>query len=89
MVVNDWHKGQYVFSLLDCVEAIQDEFEFYQSMPSFLVEDRWYKKENASSKTSNQVAKQQYGNLAVCLIDYRVPLQQVMGSHHGCSTSSS
>jgi SAM-dependent methyltransferase len=75
VILHDWHRGKYVFSMLDAAAAIGDEFDFYQSLPCFLTDDRWYKKVSRSSPTANQLLKLQYPSLAACLIDHRISLR--------------
>jgi hypothetical protein len=78
VIFHDWHHGKYVFTLIDSAEALRDEFDFYQSLPSFVTDDRWYKKVVRGSLGSNELLAQQYPALAGFLIDYRIPLSTVM-----------
>jgi hypothetical protein len=82
MIFNDWHKGRYIFTLPDTIQAIKQEFEFYQSSPSFVTDDRWYKKVTKSSADSNDLLMQQYSNMAACLIDYRLDLRSILKTHN-------
>jgi 2-polyprenyl-3-methyl-5-hydroxy-6-metoxy-1,4-benzoquinol methylase len=82
MIFHDWHNGKYIFSMADSAEAIRNEFDFYQSLPCFLTDDRWYKKVTRTSQTANELLAQQYPALAGCLIDYRISLNSVLKISH-------
>jgi hypothetical protein len=82
VIFHDWHNGKYIFSLLDSAEAIGTEFEFYQSLPCFLTDDRWYKKVTRRSQTSNQLLRKRYPSLAGCLIDHRISLNLALKAEH-------
>jgi 16S rRNA G527 N7-methylase RsmG len=78
MIFHDWHHGKYVFTLVDAAAALEDEFDFYQSLPCFLTDDRWYKKVVPGSQRSSELLTQQYPAFAAALIDNRISLGKVM-----------
>jgi 2-polyprenyl-3-methyl-5-hydroxy-6-metoxy-1,4-benzoquinol methylase len=78
VILNDWEKGHYTFGLNDVVESIGNEFDFYNSSPSFTTDDRWYKKVTNKDANLNSLLVEQYTNLAAFFIDYRVPLTSIL-----------
>lgn len=78
MIFHDWHNERYVFSILESAETLTDEFDFYRSSPSFVTDDRWYKKVTRGSRRSSDLLAEQYPVMAASLIDYRVALKAVM-----------
>ena len=47
VILHEWESGaKVVFSLLDSCRALGPNFEFYNSSPKFLIDDRFYKKIN-------------------------------------------
>jgi len=74
VILHDWHHGKYVFTLPETAEVLRHDFDFYQSLPSFLIDDRWYKKVGRGSMTSSDMLDLQYPVLAAGLLDYRIPL---------------
>ena len=77
-ILQDWHAYRYVFSILDAADSISDSFSFYNSSPSFLIDDRWYKKVGQTDATRTDLLRHQYGVIAVSLLDYRVPIGSVL-----------
>jgi hypothetical protein len=74
-IFHPWENCQNMcFSILDCIDTLNSEFEFYGSSPKFLVDDRFYKRIGRSSVNSNILARQQYPALNLSLIDYRTSL---------------
>lgn len=73
-IFHDWHTGKYIFTIPDSIVALDNSFDFYNSSPRFLTDDRWYKKINRSSESLNKLAVLQFSGLAGALLDYRVPL---------------
>jgi hypothetical protein len=74
-IFHPWPKrDKMCFSILDAIDALGDNFEFYGSSPTFLVDDRFYKKIGPRSASTNDLAKQQFSKLFRGMIDYRVPL---------------
>jgi 2-polyprenyl-3-methyl-5-hydroxy-6-metoxy-1,4-benzoquinol methylase len=82
MIFHDWHNEKYIFSMIDSAAAIEDEFDFYRSLPCFLTDDRWYKKVTRTSQSANELLAEQYPALAGCLIDYRISLNSVLKISH-------
>lgn len=78
VILNDWERGKYVFTLIDLVESIGDRFNFYNSSPSFVTDDRWYKKVTGNSLSPNSNLVQQYANVSAFFIDYRISLDSVL-----------
>lgn len=74
VILHDWHHGKYVFTLPETAEVLKNDFDFYHSLPSFLIDDRWYKKVGRGSMSSSDMLKLQYPVLAAGLLDYRIPL---------------
>jgi hypothetical protein len=77
-ILQDWHAYRYVFSILDAADSISDFFIFYNSSPSFLIDDRWYKKVGQTDATRTDLLRHQYGVISVSLLDYRVPIGSVL-----------
>jgi protein-L-isoaspartate O-methyltransferase len=77
-IFHDWHNAKYLFDLLETAEVLRGEFDFYQSSPCFLTDDRWYKQVVRGSQRSNDLLVQQYPAMASSLIDYRLSLTTVM-----------
>lgn len=66
-----------MFSILDAADSISDTFNFYNSSPSFLIDDRWYKKVGSTDATRTDLLRHQYGTLVTSLLDYRVPISSI------------
>jgi 2-polyprenyl-3-methyl-5-hydroxy-6-metoxy-1,4-benzoquinol methylase len=73
MIVHDWHKSRYIFSLPESVSALREDFDFYNSMPKFFVDDRWHKSSNSILSATNDAILSQYRNCSMGFIDHRVP----------------
>jgi 2-polyprenyl-3-methyl-5-hydroxy-6-metoxy-1,4-benzoquinol methylase len=71
-------KASLTFSITDSINVLDKEFEFYGSSPSYLIDDRFYKKVNSSGNVMNDLARSQYKNLTLSLIDYRIPLTEAL-----------
>jgi SAM-dependent methyltransferase len=80
MIIHDWHKSRYVFSLPESVSALSRDFEFYNSMPKFFVDDRWHKSSNSILSATNDAILAQYRNCSMGFIDHRVPFVCAMGA---------
>lgn len=78
VILNDWEKGRYTFSLIDLIDSIGNEFDFYNSSPSFATDDRWYKKITNKDISPNLLLKEQYRNIAAFFIDYRIPMNSIV-----------
>ncbi len=78
VILNDWEKGRYTFSLIDVIDSIGNEFDFYNSSPSFVTDDRWYKKITSKDISPNALLKEQYRNIAAFFIDYRIPMNSIV-----------
>lgn len=71
VVLHPWEKNVY-FSMPMAIEAVSDNFDFYASSPSFLMDWRWYKSVNGSEFGTNEIAANAYDRNSLLLIDYRV-----------------
>lgn len=78
VILHDWHNDSYIFSLKDSIETINEEFQFYNSSPKFLTDDRWYKKVIPGSVDSNTLALLQYHRLCSTLIDHRYSINEMI-----------
>ena len=78
VILNDWEKGRYIFTLIDLIESIGNEFDFYNSSPSFATDDRWYKKVTKKNASLNSLLVEQYTNIAAFSIDYRIPYYSIL-----------
>lgn len=76
-ILQDWQLGEYIFTMVDAITALGDEFEFYSSSPRFLFDDRWYKQVNSGSLSASGLLKQQYPLISAFLLDFRIPLRSV------------
>jgi 2-polyprenyl-3-methyl-5-hydroxy-6-metoxy-1,4-benzoquinol methylase len=78
VILNDWEKGRYTFTLINMIDSIGEEFDFYNSSPSFSTDDRWYKKVTNKDVSLNSILTTQYSNIAAFFIDYRIPLHSIL-----------
>jgi len=77
-ILHDWQHGEYVFTMIDAITALQGEFEFYSSSPRFLFDDRWYKQVNQGSLSVSGLLRQQYPLISAYFLDFRIPLRTVL-----------
>ncbi len=77
-ILHDWQDGKYVFTMIDAITALEDEFEFYSSSPRFLFDDRWYKQVKPGSLSATDLLKQQYPVISAYFLDFRIPLRTVL-----------
>jgi hypothetical protein len=77
--VRDWLEDNIIikyygrfFSIADAIDALDQEFEVYQSSPQFFVDMRWYKGLFGGHRKFNELARAQYFANIGNLIDYRV-----------------
>jgi len=77
-ILHDWQQGEYVFTMIDAINALGDEFEFYSSSPRFLFDDRWYKQVNQGSLSVSGLLRQQYPLVSAYFLDFRIPLRTVL-----------
>ena len=77
VILNDWQKGNYIFTIIDAIESIGNEFDFYNSFPSFFTDDRWYKKVTNNNNPLNSIVINQYSNISAGLLDYRVSIDSI------------
>lgn len=77
-ILHDFHRGKYVFTMLDAAAALGGDFDFYQSSPRFLIDGLWYKKADPAGPGANTLLQAQYGLLAAGLLDYRVPIETAL-----------
>lgn len=77
-ILHDWQDGEYVFTMIDAISALDDEFEFYSSSPRFLFDDRWYKQVNPGSLSASGLLSQQYPLISAYFLDFRIPLRTVL-----------
>ena len=77
VILNDWQKGNYTFTLVDAIESIGNKFDFYNSSPSFSTDDRWYKKITEDSIPLNSLVLNEYNNISACFLDYRISLNSI------------
>jgi len=83
VILHEWENGaKVVFSLLDSCRALGPNFEFYNSSPKFLIDDRFYKKINRPSGVPSESLSQQFSHLSLAFLDYRVSLLDVLKSGH-------
>ena len=78
VILQNLQKGEYVFTMLDSINALEDDFEFYSSSPRFLFDDRWYKQVNNSSATSNDLLREQHASISAFFLDFRIPLKAIL-----------
>ncbi len=77
--VRDWLEDNIIikyygrfFSMADAIDALDSEFEVYQSSPQFFADMRWYKGLYGEHRKFNELARAQYLTNIGNLIDYRV-----------------
>jgi 2-polyprenyl-3-methyl-5-hydroxy-6-metoxy-1,4-benzoquinol methylase len=73
-IIQKWETRNYNFTVADTVDALNTDFDFYNSSPRFFVDDRFYKSVSRSKNNINEIVKYQYEKLSIGFIDYRVPL---------------
>jgi hypothetical protein len=78
VILQDFYANRYILSILDVVEIISDEFDFYNSSPSFLIDDRWYKKVNPTGLSRTDLLKNQYTTIGIAMLDCRVSMDSVL-----------
>lgn len=76
-IIHQWEKdARVVFSMLESVSVLKENFDFYGSSPRFLIDDRFYKKIGRLAKGPNDLLAEQYPMLGYALLDYRVDAVQ-------------
>jgi 2-polyprenyl-3-methyl-5-hydroxy-6-metoxy-1,4-benzoquinol methylase len=70
-ILHPWGEKLF-FSIPDAIETISDDFDFYGSSPSFLMDWRWYKSVNGAEFGTNEMAKKSYACNSLFLLDYRI-----------------
>jgi hypothetical protein len=63
-----------MFSIADAIDALDDEFDFYGSSPSFVTELRWFKSLYGDARATNARARDAYMRNILNLLDSRVEL---------------
>lgn len=82
-ILHPWGESLF-FSIPTAIETISDDFDFYRSSPSFLMDWRWYKSINGSEFGTNEMAKNAYSFNSLFLIDYRIdPAEITLPVHSG------
>lgn len=80
-ILHKWERGaRVIFSMADSSQSLGPRFDFHGSSPKFLIDDRYYKKVDRLAKTSNDLLIQQFSNLSLALLDYRVSLLDILKS---------
>jgi SAM-dependent methyltransferase len=80
-ILHKWENGaRFIFSMIDSSRSLGPSFDFNGSSPKFLIDDRFYKKIDRSAHTSNDLLIQQFSNLSLALLDYRVSLLDILRS---------
>lgn len=80
-ILHPWGKNLF-FSIPAAIETISDNFDFYGSSPSFLMDWRWYKSVNGPEFGTNEMAKNAYACNSLFLIDYRIdPAEITLPAH--------
>jgi SAM-dependent methyltransferase len=64
-----------MFSFADALDALDDDFDFYGSSPSFVTELRWFKTLYGNAKQTNARALNAYLCNVVNLLDSRIEIQ--------------
>jgi 2-polyprenyl-3-methyl-5-hydroxy-6-metoxy-1,4-benzoquinol methylase len=78
-IFNPWESSSGMcFTLLDSINTLGNEFDFYGSSPQFLIDDRFYKKIGPDDLSSSTLAKQQFPAIYLALIDYRVKILKAL-----------
>lgn len=78
-IFNPWESSSGMcFTLLDSINTLSSDFEFYGSSPQFLIDDRFYKKIGPNDLTSSTLVKQQFPLISLALIDYRIKILEVL-----------
>ena len=75
-ILHPWGENLF-FPIPAAIEAISDEFDFYASSPSFLMDWRWYKSVSGPEFGTNEMVKDAYARNSLFLIDYRVEPSEV------------
>ncbi len=80
-ILHKWEgNARMIFSMVDSSRSLGPNFDFNSSSPKFLVDDRFYKKIDRSAQTSNDLLIQQFSNLSLALLDYRISLLDILKS---------
>jgi len=78
VIFQDFYTNNIFIDIIAVMEALPCEFTFYNSSPSFLIDDRWYKHVTPSSESTSDLARKQYPALNVALIDSRIAFTDVL-----------
>lgn len=79
-ILHKWENGaQIAFTMIDSINSLGNDFDFYQSSPKFLIDDRFYKKIGISADSTSTLVKRQYSKISLGLIDYRINFLDLSG----------
>ena len=72
-ILHKWESdAKITFTMIDAINSLGINFDFYNSSPKFLIDDRFYKKIGISAETTSSLCKRQYNKFSLALIDYRI-----------------
>jgi 2-polyprenyl-3-methyl-5-hydroxy-6-metoxy-1,4-benzoquinol methylase len=77
-ILSEYSGDKIIFNISDTLDCLEKNFYFYQSQPSFLIDDRWYKHVKIKNKNTNDLLREQYPRIEVSFLDYRIPLFDVL-----------
>lgn len=78
-IVHEWHLGKSDFSFTEAAELLFTlNFQYHGGSPSFYRDFTWYKDSNKGKVRSSQEVINQYQEIELLLLDYRVSLSQFL-----------
>lgn len=77
-ILSEYSGDKIIFNILDALNCLENNFYFYQSQPSFLIDDRWYKHVLIKNKNNNDLLREQYSRIETSFLDYRVSMFDVL-----------
>lgn len=73
VISHDYHLEKYTFTMLEASKTLAENFNLYQTSPSFIVDDQWYKKAT-KERNRTQLLNEQYKYASALFLDYRINL---------------
>jgi 2-polyprenyl-3-methyl-5-hydroxy-6-metoxy-1,4-benzoquinol methylase len=70
-------EANFLFSIKNAIETLNDEFRFYHSFPRFFVDGRFYKSAVECADITNSLVVEQYEKTAPSFLDCRMPIGDV------------
>lgn len=83
-IVHEWHLGKSDFSFAEAAELLFTlNFQYHGGSPSFYRDFTWYKDSNKGKLRNSKEVVNQYKEIELLLLDYRVSLSQFLSLSTG------